>query len=179
MRKFFCVNILLLISLFSIAQQVSFPQSIVGNWKGTLTWNRPGKAAQEFLMRLNIQPLDSNRYTWQIIYGNDDPSITQKVDDRPYLLVPVDTAKGHWQIDERNTIVLDGYFIGNSFTSVFSVSGSTIVNKYEIKDEGLQVTFTTYASKSINTTGGTSNEIPPVESYKVIGLQQGLLKRQK
>lgn len=165
--------------VYSFAQPSSFPSSFVGDWKGTLTWNRPGKAPQEFLMRLNIQPLDSSRYTWQIIYGNDDPSTTQKVDDRPYLLVPVDTAKGHWQIDERNTIVLDGYFIGNSFTSVFSVSGSTIVNKYEIKDEGLQVTFTTYASKSINTTGGTSNEIPPVASYKVIGLQQGLLKRQK
>jgi hypothetical protein len=27
--------------------------------------------------------------------------------------------------------------------------------------------------------GGTSKEIPPVDSYKVVGLQQGLLKREK
>lgn len=172
MRKFFLVNVLLLMFLVSSAQQLSFPQSFVGNWKGTLTWSRAEKAAQQFTMRLNIQPADSGRFTWQIIYGDE-----QK-DNRPYLLMPIDAAKGHWQIDERNTIVLDGYFIGKSFTSVFAVSGSTIVSKYELTAEGLMVSFTTYATKSITTTGGTSNEIPPVDSYKVIGLQQGLLKRE-
>lgn len=173
MRKFFILNAMLLIFLFSAAQQLSFPQSFVGNWKGTLTWNRPAKASQQFTMRLNIQPADSGRYTWQIIYGDD-----QK-DNRPYVLMPVDTATGHWQIDEKNTIVLDGFFIGNSFTSVFSVSGSTIVSKYELTAEGLMVSFNTFATKPVATTGGTSNEIPPVDSYKVIGLQQGLLRRVK
>jgi hypothetical protein len=160
------------------AQPSSFPQSFVGNWKGTLTWSRPDKAPQQFAMRLNIQPADSGRYTWQIIYGDDDPSTSLRTDNRPYLLQPVDPAKGHWQIDERNTIVLDGYFIGKSFTSVFAVSGSTIVSKYELTADGLMVSFTTYATKPITTTGGTSSEIPPVESYKVVGLQQGLLKRE-
>jgi hypothetical protein len=67
MRRFFIVNVLLLMSLFSLAQQNAFPASFVGNWKGTLTWNRPAKASQQFTMRLNIQPADSCRYTWQII----------------------------------------------------------------------------------------------------------------
>ena len=173
MRKLIFVNVLLLVFLFSSAQQLSFPQSFVGNWKGTLTWNRPEKAAQQFAMRLNIQAVDSGRYTWQIIYGDE-----QK-DNRPYILMPVDTTKGHWQIDERNTIVLDGYFIGNSFTSVFAVSGSTIVSKYELTADGLMVSFTTYATKPITTTGGTSNEIPPVDSYQVKSLQQGLLKLER
>ncbi len=173
MKKLLIVYVLLLIGLFSSAQQLSFPQSFVGNWKGTLTWNRAEKAPQQFTMRLNIQPVDSGRYIWQIIYGDE-----QK-DNRPYILMPVDIAKGHWQIDERNTIVLDGYFIGNSFTSVFAVSGSTIVSKYELTADGLLVSFTTYTTKPITTTGGTSNEIPPVDSYQVKSLQQGLLKREK
>ena len=172
MRKLLIAHALLLICLVSSAQQLSFPQSFVGNWKGTLTWNRPEKVPQQFTMRLNIQAVDSGRYTWQIIYGDE-----QK-DNRPYILMPVDTTKGHWQIDERNTIVLDGYFIGNSFTSAFAVSGSTIVSKYELTADGLMVSFTTYTTKPITTTGGTSKEIPPVDSYKVIGLQQGLLKRE-
>jgi hypothetical protein len=178
MRKLIFVNALLLMCLVSSAQQLSFPQSFNGNWKGTLIWNRPEKVPQQFTMRLNIQPIDSGRYTWQIIYGENDHSTGSKVDNRPYILMPVDTAKGHWQIDERNTIVLDGYFIGNSFTTVFSVSTNTIVSKYELTVEGLLVSFTTYSTKAITTTGGTSNEIPPVDSYKVIGLQQGLLKRE-
>ena len=173
MRKLFFVNVLLLMYLFTSAQQLSFPQSFVGNWKGTLTWNRPEKAAQQFAMRLNIQAVDSGRYTWQIIYGDEQR------DNRPYLLLPVDTAKGHWQIDERNTIVLDGYFIGNTFSSVFAVSGSTIVSKYELTADGLMVSFTTYTTKPVTTTGGTSNEIPPVDSYQVKSLQQGLLKRER
>lgn len=172
MRKLLIVHALLLICLVSSAQQLSFPQSFVGNWKGTLAWNRPEKVPQQFTMRLNIQAVDSGRYTWQIIYGDE-----QK-DNRPYILMPVDTTKGHWQIDERNTIVLDGYFIGNTFSSVFAVSGSTIVSKYELTADGLMVSFTTYTTKPITTTGGTSKEIPPVDSYKVIGLQQGLLKRE-
>lgn len=179
MRKLLIVHVLLLMCLISSAQQLSFPQSFVGNWKGTLTWNRAEKATQQFTMRLNIQAVDSGRYTWQIIYGDDNPSTGNKVDDRPYVLMPVDTAKGHWQIDERNTIVLDGYFIGNTFTSVFSVSGNIIVSKYELTAEGLMVSFTTYATNPITTTGGTSNEIQPVDSYQVKSLQQGLLKREK
>ena len=178
MRKFFLVHALLLMCFFSSAQQLSFPRSFVGNWKGTLTWNRAEKAPQQFPMRLNIQPLDSGHYTWQIIYGDDKTVTKYEIDDRPYLLRPIDTAKGHWQIDEHNTIVLDGYFIGNTFSSVFSVSGNTIVSKYELTADGLMVSFATYATKPIITTGGTSNEIPPVDSYKVIGLQQGLLKRE-
>ena len=179
MRKLLIVHVLLLMCLVASAQQLSFPQSFVGNWKGALTWNRAEKVPQQFTMRLNIQPVDSGRYTWQIIYGENDPSTGSKVDDRPYLLIPVDTSKGHWQIDERNTIVLDGYFIGNTFSSVFAVSGSTIVSKYELTADGLMVSFTTYATKPITTTGGTSNEIPPVDSYQVKSLQQGLLKREK
>jgi hypothetical protein len=171
MRVAFFLFAFLLMILFSSAQETLFPESFIGKWKGTLTWNRPAKAPQQFTMQLNIQSTDSGRYTWQIIYGDD-----QK-DNRPYLLVPVDTAKGHWQIDERNTIVLDGYFLGNSFTSVFSVSGNTILSKYELTAEGLLVSFITVTTKPIASTGGTSKEIPPVDSYQLKSEQKGLLKR--
>jgi hypothetical protein len=170
MRILITVYFLLMVVQMN-AQPSSFPDSFVGNWKGMLTWNRPGKQPQEFTMRLNIQPVDSGRYTWQIVYGDNQQ------DNRPYLLMPVDTAKGHWQVDERNTIMLDSYVIGNVFSSVFSVSGSTIVSKYELTKEGLLVSFTTFATKAVTTTGGTSTEVPPVDSYKILGLQQGLLKR--
>lgn len=176
--SFFLPLLLLCVSLY--AQQpaskkqettVSFPQSFIGNWKGTLTWSVAGKTPQTFTMRLNVQPADSGRYTWQIIYGDD-----QK-DNRPYLLIPVDTAKGHWVVDERNSIILDSYWIANRFTGVFAVGGSTIFDAYWIDDEGLHVEFVTYGSKAINTTGGTSKEIPPVESYQIKSVQRGILKR--
>lgn len=163
----------LIICESNYAQNGSFPQSFIGNWKGTLIWTVAGKASQTFTMRLNIQPADSGSYTWQIIYGED-----QK-DNRPYLLIPVDTAKGHWEVDERNSIVLDSYWIANRFTGVFSVGGSTIFDSYWIDEEGLHVEFVTCTSKPLHTTGGTSKEIPPVESYEIKSVQRGVLKRVK
>lgn len=174
----FITIIILIICGSSYAQNAFFPQSFIGNWKGTLTWTVPGKSPQSFTMRLNIQPADSGRYTWQIIYGDEDPTTSPKVDNRPYVLIPVDTAKGHWVVDERNSIILDSYWIANRFTGVFAVGGSTIFDAYWIDAEGLHVEFVTYNSKPLNTTGGTSKEIPPVESYQIKSVQRGVLKKQ-
>jgi hypothetical protein len=124
-------------------------------------------------MRLNVLPADSGRYTWQIIYGDDEK------DNRPYLLVPVDTAKGHWVVDERNSILLDSYWIGNRFVGAFTVQNSTIVDQYWIEPDGLHVEFITYAAKPLKATGGTSNDVPPVDSYQVKSVQRGVLKRIK
>jgi hypothetical protein len=163
---------ILMIVYNKVSAQTSFPQSFTGNWKGTLTWTVPGKAPQTFTMRLNIQPADSGRYTWQIIYGDD-----QK-DNRPYLLTPVDTAKGHWVVDERNSIILDSYWLGNKFTGVFAVSGSTILDQYWIENGEMYVEFVTYNSKPLAVTGGTSKEIPAVDSYQIKSVQRGVLKKQ-
>lgn len=152
---------------------IRFPQSFAGNWKGVLIWTVAGKMPQTFTMRLNIQPADSGRYTWQIIYGDD------LKDNRPYLLTPVDAAKGHWVIDERNSIILDSYWIGGRFTGAFSVQGNTIVDQYWIENDGLHVEFISYAAKAVSTTGGTSTEIPTVDSYRVKSVQRGVLQREK
>jgi hypothetical protein len=154
-------------------QTISFPQSFIGKWKGTLTWTVAGKAPQAFTMRLNILPADSGRYTWQIIYGDDEK------DNRPYILQAADTAKGHWVVDEKNSIVLDSYWIGNRFTGAFAVQNSTIVDQYWLEADGLHVEFLTYATKPIATTGGTSADIPPVDSYEIRSVQRGVLKRVK
>jgi hypothetical protein len=169
--------LLLITAINSFSQTSSFPQSFTGNWKGTLTWSRPGKPSQTFTMRLNILPADSGRYTWQIIYG-DDPSTSLRVDNRQYLLIPVDTATGHWIIDERNSILLDSYWMGNTFIGAFTVGGNTISNQYWIDEEGLHVEFISYAVKPVATTGGTSKDIPAVDSYKILSLQKGILQKQ-
>lgn len=125
-------------------------------------------------MQLIVLPTDSaNTYTWQIVYGDKGE------DNRPYLLKPVDTAKGHWRIDERNGIVLDQYFVGNRFTSAFTVQNATIVDSYWREGEKLMVEFYSYASKPVATTGNGTEDSPKVESYAVKGFQQAVLVRKK
>lgn len=150
---------------------VGFPQVFTGKWKGTLTWFTADKPAKTFVMRLNILPADSGHFTWQIIYGDD------MNDNRPYTLKQVDAAKGHWIVDENNSIILDSYWIGNRFTGVFSVNNATILDQYWIAEDGLHVEFIAYETAAVSVTGGTSNDIPPVSSYKIKSMQRGVLTR--
>ncbi len=100
----------------------------MGNWKGNIEWIVAGKPTQIFAMQLQISAADSaNHYQWKIVYGDKENDV------RPYTLKPIDTAKGHWIIDEHNGILLDGYIHGNSFHGAFTVQGSTIVDNYSLE----------------------------------------------
>lgn len=122
-------------------------------------------------MELRIQPSADTvgQYSWNLIYG------TPAKDNRPYILKPVDTAKGHWVIDEINGIVLDQYWIANKFGGVFTVKNATIVNTYWIEKGKLYIEFLTYTSKPIATTGNGDEQIPFVDSYEVKSYQKAVL----
>ena len=123
-------------------------------------------------MQLIIKPADSiHTYTWQIIYGNNGK------DNRPYLLKPVDTAKGHWQIDEQNGIVIDQYFIGNRFTSAFTVQTTTIVDSYWREGKNLVAEFYGLTARPVNTTGAGTENSPKVDSYGTKSYQHAVLKK--
>ncbi|RYZ26359.1 MAG: hypothetical protein EOO10_15785 [Chitinophagaceae bacterium] len=153
--------------------QISFPQSFIGHWEGTLNWYQAGKKVpQKVKMQLIIRPADSsNTYTWQIIYG------AKGEDNRPYILRPADTAKGHWQIDERNGIIIDQYFIGNRFTSAFTVQTTTIVDSYWREGEDLVAEFYGLTAKPVNTSGAGTEDSPKVDSYGTKSYQRAILKR--
>jgi hypothetical protein len=166
-------SLFFLLSLFAGAQD-QFPQSFVGTWKGELWWYRSGPAEPKKVpMQLIVQPADTaGQYTWQIVYGE------KKEDNRPYLLKPVDTARGHWVVDEVNGIVLDQFWLGNRLTGAFTVAGNTLVNSYRIENGKMIVEFYSFPSKPIATTGGTSKDIPPVDSYAVRAYQRAVLSRE-
>lgn len=163
-----------ILSCFS-AQAQTFPKPFIGQWKGELLWYQTGKATpQKVAMELHIQPADSaQQFTWRIVYGKPGE------DNRPYILKPVDTAKGHWVIDERNGIVIDQYWIGGKFCGSFTVQTSTITNCYWIEKNTMMVEFITTAAKGMNTTGGTSKDVPSVSSYAVKSYQKAVLIKQK
>lgn len=149
--------------------------AFLGQWKGKLQWMVAGKPTKEFSMQLIIQPADTvGQYTWQIIYGDSG-----KVDNRPYLLKPVDTAKGYWVIDERDGIVLDSYLHGNSLHGAFTVTGNTIVDNYTVNGDEMNVEFFSIKLDQKNTSGKGTDETPFVDSYKITSYQVGVLKRVK
>jgi hypothetical protein len=158
--------------IHTAAQQKKFPESWTGNWSGELQWFKTGvDVPQKVKMELRIQPADSNKYTWHLIYGS------QAADSRPYFLVPKDTAGIHWVVDENDGILLDQYWVDNKLCGAFTVVNSTIINKYWIEDETLVIEFLTIGAKPVATTGKGNEDAPFVDSYKVSGYQLARLKR--
>jgi hypothetical protein len=174
MKKQFFLGFLVLHSLYCFAQE-NFPKTFFGHWTGELLWYQAEKKMpQKEKMQLIVNATDSTDvYHWQIIYGANNK------DNRPYLLRPVDTSKGHWQIDERNGIVLDQYFIGNRSTCVYTVQNLTIINNYWREDEKMVVEFYIAASKPINTTGLSEKDSIRVDNYPVQGYQRAVLTKEK
>jgi hypothetical protein len=155
-------------------ERIGFPSSFIGNWKGKLEWTQTGsKEPRRETMQLLIQASkdSAGQYSWNLIYGAGG------ADDRPYILKPIDTANGHWVIDEVNGIVLDQYWIANKLCGVFTVQNTTIVNSYWIDNGKLYVEFISYASKPLSTTGKGDNAIPFVDSYHIKSYQRAVLEK--
>jgi hypothetical protein len=162
-----------LIGLFCFGQG-KFPETFIGNWKGKMQWMVAGKPSQTFTMQLRIQPSDSaGQYTWQIIYGDSGK------DNRPYILKPVDTAKGHWVVDERDGILLDSYVHGNCIQGAFTVQGNTIIDNYCVENGQMQVEFFSIKLGDKKQSGKGTAETPLVDSYRISSYQKGILKRIK
>ncbi len=154
--------------------EATFPSSFIGNWRGQLEWMVAGKPTQTFTMQLKIQPTDTaNQYTWQIIYGDYNK------DNRPYLLKPVDTAKGHWIVDELDGIILDSYVHGNSIHGAFTVQGNTIIDNYRVENDTMYVEFFSIRLADKKTTGKGTDETPFVDSYGMVAYQIGKLNKMR
>lgn len=172
MKKCWLAIILLLVAANSAFAQ-DFPLPFIGHWKGELLWYKTGTASPQTVpMQLIIQPADTvGHYTWQIIYGANNS------DNRPYLLKPVDTDKGHWLIDERNGIRIDQYWVGGRFASAFTVQSTTIVDSYWIEGDSLIAEFYSLSAAPVSSTGSGTDEVPTVKSYAAKGYQRAVLRK--
>jgi hypothetical protein len=150
----------------AIAQnaQDSFPMAWIGEWTGELIIYNGAGEQQRTQMNLNILPIDtSDNYTWEIIYGGG-------ADQRPYELVAVDAKKGHYQVDEKNSIVLDLYHFAGKLYSRFEVMGNLLLVTYEKLGDEIIFEVVTGKEDAPVMTGGEKiegNEIPQVASYPI------------
>lgn len=172
------IRLLFPVLLFPVilsAQQ--FPDSYVGYWKGDLDIYKGDSVALTIEFGLDVFPADSGRYDWIISYYPTNDSGT--VDRRSYTLVPIDTAKGHWAIDENNGIVIDMYATGNKVTSLFSVEGSMIQISYWLEGDEMVMELFTYPEKEDKVSGKGTEESPEVKVWKFTGYQLGRMKHMK
>lgn len=124
-------------------------------------------------MKLEIFKLSDSTSQWKMTYV-----FNGKEDVRDYLLIEKDVEKGHFIIDERNSILIDGYYKSGIFTSFFKVSNAFIITTYTKINDNILFEIISGSDKDARKSGGQKNEnqqIPEVLSYLVNGRQKALL----
>jgi len=114
----------------TIAQVSSnFPDGWTDRWAGTLFIYGENKV-KEIYMELIIKPAeDTNHWKWTIIYGKGEFSQT-----RQYELILVDSSKGKYKVDEKNSIILEATYRNNTFFSTYEVEKNLITAIYSLSD---------------------------------------------
>jgi hypothetical protein len=127
-------------------------------------------------MELAIAPTDdAGRWGWTIVYEGESGKQT-----REYQLVVVDAARGRYQIDERNGIVLESRLIGGTLYEVFEVEGTRLATRQRLEglgtaDERISIEILTVREADATRTGG--GEAPEVRSWGATSLQRAELRR--
>ena len=150
-----------------------FPLEWIGHYEGELTIFGIGSDTTKVDMQLTIgSPDATGLYPWVLQYGEKDK--------RYYGLEVINAEKGHYLIDEYNSIKLDAYLRGNHFISRFEVSNNDLIFHYEKDAVGINISVYASSATSISETGGeiiASDTIPSVSAFPMYGYQKALLKK--
>jgi len=153
-----------------------FPTSWVGDWRGELQIFGTAGLKQSLPMQLKIQPIDSlPDYSFTIIYELDTEN-----GERAYTLKTIDAAKGHYAIDEQNSIQIDAFLLGNKLVQRFEVMGN-LLDTF-IEKEGDHLIWEIFSGKlSPTSVSGNTNQagedIPEVKAYPMAVYQKCILSR--
>ena len=157
---------------YTFAPAQSFPADWEGTWEGKLRIFQANQETQSIHMTLQIEPVSDSVWTWVIQYGPEEAG------RRDYQLLLKDKAAGHYAIDEKNGIVLDAFYQAGILYNRFSVSESLLTSRLQLREDSLIYEIISGSMVPIAETGGTSEEIPPVQSYGIPTMQRAILKRQ-
>lgn len=163
-------------SIADTTQVDSFPASWCGYWVGDLEIIGPQGTLQTLPIAYDIQATENDStYTWAIIYGDD-----VEAGKRDYRLIVKDRSKGHYIVDELNSIIIDSYLINNELISWFEVEDNLLSTSLAMKNEKLhhKIVFTkkSNATKSGNTII-RNDTIPKVTSYALYNIQSAVLTK--
>lgn len=170
--KFFLFIAITLISFGLRAQQYEFPKDWLGTWSGELEIFSGLKKVNSIPMTLEISEQEStDRLKYFITYADDL---------RAYYLHAVDSAKGHYLLDEKNGIQIDTYLIGDQLISTFEVMGSLIHTRSYRTGSALQYEIVAGRIEPVSISGDTimgQDTIPPVQAFPFTVSQLATLTR--
>jgi hypothetical protein len=161
-----------------VVKSRNFPKDWKGTWHGELEIFS-ARANQKVPMWVEIAPMDTStqgRWTFGLVYQSKDK------DYRPYEIVPIDTSKGIWAVDEKNSIIMESYLRGPKFICWFVVNQSRVLCTYELTSAD-ELVFEVISGQEIalSSTGNTiqgTDTIPEVNTFPIGVFQRAILKRE-
>ncbi|MGH1384203.1 hypothetical protein [Kordia sp.] len=151
--------------------EYAFPKEYVGTYAGNLNISDASGVKQNVPMELIIKPTeDPKRYSYTLAY-----IVAKKRDVRKYTLVVVDPAKGLYDLDENNGIVLRANYMRQTLFSTFELNNRILHSRVEFNNDG-RVFF----SISVTEKAGarkTGDEKLAVASYHTTVIQKGALRK--
>jgi hypothetical protein len=157
----------------SQAQPASPLDPWLGTWAGQLYIYKDGAVVNQASMELRILPSEqAGRWHWEISY------LGAKADLRPYELLAIAPERGHYQIDEKNTILLDMYLTQDIFSSIFSVDNTLLIARYSLRGGHILFEITSLPLDQALATGEGIEEADRILSYPLGVYQQAVLNRQ-
>lgn len=153
---------------FSQEKGTDFPENATGIYKGTLVIDS-ARGTQEIPMEFHMKSTDSlHKFTYVLSYNNSP---------RNYTLIVKNKAKGIYEVDENNGIILPAKFSGNTLFSFFEVQGNFLSSRMEFLKDKMHFEILFTATKDKVKTGGTSEEIPEVFGFPITTIQKAVLKK--
>lgn len=153
-------------------ESISFPEDWSGRWVGDLKIYSGLGLQDQLRMELIIEPIsNSENYTFTIVYDNG-----LELNKRNYELIIVDKDQGLFLVDEKNSILIESYFIGGKWFQRFEVAGNMLICTIEMQNKNLIWEITSGSSEKISTSGNKDIEgILEVNSYPYGVYQRAVL----
>lgn len=147
-----------------------------GEWRGTCEIAPPYRGVERFAASLRVRPLGlAGRFTWRLIY---DAAGTIPRSERNYELRAADAAKGHYELDEKNGLILDAYLSGAAIHMHFSIGGGFVPALYLLlSDREMLVDMPGFETKAVRRTCATGAADTCVETYRLTGTQRCRLQK--
>ena len=160
--------------VYSQDADCSYFAAYEGHWSGHLSFD-DSRGRQTIACELNIEYLPHQQsFKWHTVYFTNDTKI-----DKDYSLKCLVPEKGHFSFDENNGIFLDAYLKDNKLISFYEVGDMYFYTEYEFEKERINFQISFFSTKAHSQSGGTSPEVPVVNSYSLVSTQKAIFERKK
>ena len=149
----------------------AFPKEYVGTYAGNLNISDASGVLKNVPMELIIAPTeDPKRFSYTLAY-----IISKERDERKYTLVVVDPAKGLYDLDENNGIILRVNYMRQTLFSTFEVNNRILNSSVEFRNDG-RVLFSITITEKENPRK-TGDDKTPVVSFHTTVIQKAALRK--